>query len=405
MKFLSEHDEIQRSEVQEIVSEYDSENITIGIFGSHSALPIGYSAKKAGFSTMIFTKSGREKTYAKHNAALYDDIMVLDEWSEMLSEKKQEKMSEKNVVFIPNRSFVVYAGLENIEADFRVPLYGARSLFRAEERNADPPRNQYYLLNQAGIRTPKLFENPENIDRLSVVKVHQKDNPLERAYFYPSNPEEYHQMAEEKIKSGEISEKGLEEAAIEEFVIGPMLNANFHSYALNLTSPETFPNDIDLVGFSDREQTNETGFRKLPANLQLELSDRDFTRTNEEICHKGKTLRESKLEMIYENAKTLTKTLKEEVPPGIIGPIGIQGAVPTDEDSRPKFVVFDLSFRVPGDPAMGPTSPYLRYLDVKHSDVAEDFMPSDWKIEDPLDLSMLEIGKAAQEEVLEKIVT
>ncbi len=402
---MSEHDEIQRSEVQEIASEYDLENITIGIFGSHSALPIGYSAKKAGFSTIIFTKSGRERTYAEHNSALYDDIIVLDEWSEMLSEKNQQKMREKNVVFIPNRSFVVYAGLENIESNFRVPLYGARHLLRAEERNAAPPRNQYYLLEQAGIRTPKLFDNPENIDRLSVVKVHQKDNPLERAYFYPSNPEEYHQMAEEKIESGEISDEGLEKAAIEEFIIGPMLNSNFHFYALNLSNNEKFSNDIDLIGFSDREQTNETGFRKLPADLQLELSKRDFTRTNEEICHHGKTLRESKLEMIYDTAESLKETLQEEVPPGMIGPIGIQGAVPTDEDSRPEFVVFDLSFRVPGDPAMGPTSPYLRYLDTKHSNVYDEFMPADWEIEDPIDLSMLEIGKSVQEGILEKIVS
>ncbi len=402
---MSKREEIERSKVQEIASEYDPENITIGIFGSHSALPIGYSAKKADFSTMIFTKSGRERTYAEHNSALYDDIMVLDDWEEMLSEEKQGKMREKNVVFIPNRSFVVYVGLENIESDFKVPLYGARHLLRAEERNASPPRNQYYLLEQSGIRTPKLFDNPENIDRLSVVKVHQKDNPLERAYFYPSNPEEYHQMAEEKIESGEISEKGLEEAAIEEFIVGPMLNANFHSYALNHSDSKIFSNDIDLVGFSDREQTNETGFRNLPADLQLELSEKDLTRTNEEICHQGKTLRESKLEMIYETAESLMETLNEEVPPGMIGPIGIQGAVPTDEGNRPEFVVFDLSFRVPGDPAMGPTSPYLRYLDVKHSEIYGEFMPSDWKVEDPVDLSMLEIGKAAEEGILEKIVS
>lgn len=402
---MSSKNEIERSEVQDIVSQYDEGDIHVGIFGSHSALPTGYSAKTAGLPTILFTKEGRETTYATHNESLYDEVVVLDEWSEMLSSENQEMMREKNVIFIPNRSFVVYTGLENIETGFRVPLYGSRRLLRAEERTASPPRNQYHLLEQAGIRTPKIFENPKNIDRLSVVKVHQKDNPLERSYFYPNSPEEYHQIAERKIENGQISEKGLEKATIEEFVIGPMLNANFHSYGLNLGSSKKFPNDIDLVGFSDREQTNETGFRNLPADLQLQLSEKNFTRTNEEICHRGKTLRESKIEMIYETAEKITETLKQKVPPGMIGPIGIQGAVPTNEKNRPEFVVFDLSFRVPGDPAMGPTSPYLRYLDIKHSEDYENFMPSGWEIEDPVDLSMLEIRKAVSESDLEKIVT
>lgn len=185
-----------------------------------------------------------------------------------------------------------------------------------------------------------------------------------------------------------------------------MLNANFHSYGFNLTDSDlNFRNDIDLVGFSDREQTNETAYRSLPAELQLELSERKFQRTNEEICHRGKTLRESKIEMIYDTGEKITETLKEEVPPGMIGPIGIQGAVPTNEENRPEFVVFDLSFRVPGDPAMGPTSPYLRYLDAKHFETYEDFMPSQWEIESPLDLSMMEIKRAVHEIKLEKIVT
>ncbi len=402
---MKSKNEIKRSEVQEIAADYNKDNIRIGIFGSHSALPIGYSAKKSGFPTIIFTKKGREETYVKHNSKLYDEKKVLEDWSEISSQKNQEWMRENNVIFIPNRSFVVYVGLEEIEKNFKIPIYGARKLFRAEERKAKPPRNQYYLLKRAGIRTPKIFENPKEIDRLSVVKVHQKDNPLERAYFYPDSPEEYEKIAEKKIKSGEISRDGLEKASIEEFVIGPMLNANFHSYSLNLSGSQGFENDIDLVGFSDREQTNETGFRSLPADLQLDLIENNLERTNEEICHRGKTLRESKLEMIYENAEKLIDTLKNEVPPGIIGPIGIQGAVPTDKDNRPEFVVFDLSFRVPGDPAMGPTSPYLRYLDIKHSKEYEKFMPSNWNIQDPLDLSMMEIKKAISTESIEKIVT
>jgi len=396
-------DVIKRSDIREIATDYDPDDLHIGIFGSHSALPIGYAAHRAGLPSILYAKEGRERTYAEYNLDLFDEIVLLDDWKELLG--RQDEMRARNVVFIPNRSFVVYVGLDEIETEFEVPIYGSRELLRAEERTSPPPRNQYYLMEKAGVRKPRLFDDPEDIDRLCVVKVQQRDNPLERAYFYPSDPGEYREMAEARVESGQISEEGLEKAAIEEFVVGPMLNANFHSYGLNMEPPKAFPTDIDLLGFSDREQTNETGFRGLPARLQLELEESGFRRTNEEICHRGKTLRESKLETIYDYAERIMDTLKEEVPPGMIGPIGIQGAVTTDENGRPEFVVFDLSFRVPGDPAMGPTSPYLRYLDVKHLPIYREFMEPNWRVESPLDVSMMEIAKAVHDDRLGDTVT
>ena len=94
---ITDPDEINRRNMQEIAQEYDSQDVTIGIFGSHSALPIGYAAKKAGLSTMLFSKKGREETYVKHNESLYDKKMVLDEWSDMLTENNQEKMRKEKV--------------------------------------------------------------------------------------------------------------------------------------------------------------------------------------------------------------------------------------------------------------------------------------------------------------------
>ena len=46
---------------------------------------------------------------------------------------------------------------------------GNRSMLRTEERNT--PRNQLYLLQKAGIATPKTFKSPKEIDRLAIVKV------------------------------------------------------------------------------------------------------------------------------------------------------------------------------------------------------------------------------------------
>ena len=56
---MSETNEIERSEIQSIASAYDTKKVKIGIFGSHSALPTGYAAKRAGLMTVLLVKSGR----------------------------------------------------------------------------------------------------------------------------------------------------------------------------------------------------------------------------------------------------------------------------------------------------------------------------------------------------------
>lgn len=369
--------------VKEIVEDY--RDVTIAIFGSHSAKEIGISAKAWGFKTAVIVQKGRDKLYTKFNRHLYDHVIALDSFREMLSEEVQEKLLELNAILIPNRSFAVYVGYEGIENRLKVPIYGNRFLLRAEERNE--AKNQYYLLEKAGIRFPKDFKSPEEIDRLVVVKVQQARNPLERAFFYAVSPEDYYRQAEELIKAGVISEEGLKRARIEEYVLGARFNANFHSYALK----DVFGN-FDFVGFSDRRQVNLQGFLNLPAREQLKIN---VPVKNEEIGHFGVTMRESKQEMVYEYAERLISICEREYPPGIIGLFGLQGAVAYSPTEELEFVVFDVSFRVPGDPAIGPTSPEMRNLSLKHGVC----------IEDPLDLSMMEIKKALELERLSEIVT
>lgn len=359
--------------------------VTIGIFGSHSAKEIGMSAKAWGFKTVLVAQKGREKLYTKYNKHLYDHVIILDSFKDIVSEEVQEKLLELETIFIPNRSFAVYVGYERIEKDFKVPIYGNRFLLRAEERNVE--RNQYYLLEKAGIRIPKYFRSPEEIDRLCIVKVQQAKNPLERAFFYAVSPEDYYKQAERLIREGVITEEGLRKARIEEFVLGARFNANFHSYALK----DLF-GDFDFVGFSDRRQVNLQGFLNLPAREQLKI---DVPIKNEEIGHFGVTMRESKQEIVYEYAEKLIRVCEKEYPPGIIGPFALQGAMAYSPNDELEFVVFDVSFRVPGDPAIGPTSPEMRNLTLKHR----------VRIEDPLDLTMMEIKKAEELGRIEEIVT
>ncbi|MHC1636411.1 MAG: formate--phosphoribosylaminoimidazolecarboxamide ligase family protein [Candidatus Methanospirareceae archaeon] len=361
-------------EVKRIIEGYDKGKIRIGVLGSHSALEIGYGAKQEGFETVVVCQKGREKTYTTYYKNLFDHFLILDKFKDIVKDENQEKLIDLNTIFLPNRSFSVYVGYDNIENNFRVPIFGNRYILRAEERDVE--RNQYYLLKKAGIRIPKQFRKKEEIDRLVIVKVAEKERKIERAFFYASSPEEFERRAEERIRKGIIDKEELEKATIEEYVLGAKFNANF------FWSPLT--GELDFLGFDRRIQTDIDGILGLPAEEQLEAR---VVTQNIEIGHMGATMRESQLEKIFEAGEKFVKVCKEEYPPGMIGLFALQGAVTKELE----FCVFDVSPRIPGCPCVEPTSPYMKYKYGKEVG--------------PGRRVAIEIKKAVEEGRLEEIVT
>jgi 5-formaminoimidazole-4-carboxamide-1-(beta)-D-ribofuranosyl 5'-monophosphate synthetase len=378
---------LSRARIQEIVSSYATDRISIGIFGSHSALELGMSARAMGAQTVVVVQKGRDALYQLDHAHLYDYVIVVDKFQDMLRPSIQKELQSLNTIFVPNRSFSVYVGYDGIENSLQLPLYGNRFMLRCEDRHDE--KGQYYLLKKAGIRVPREFTTPKEIDRLAIVKVQRADNPLERAFFYPSSPDDYFTKAQQYLEKGLINKKGLAQARIEEYVLGARFNANFHHYALT----DVF-GSLDFVGLSDRRQINLQGFLNLPAREQLQIQ---VPITNEEIGHYGLTIRESKQPLLWSAACKFVEVAETEYPPGVIGMFGLQGAI-AYSPHNPKaleFVVFDLSPRIPGDPAIGPTSPEMRNLSLKHKK----------RIEDPLDLTIMELQRAASLNRLQEVVT
>jgi 5-formaminoimidazole-4-carboxamide-1-(beta)-D-ribofuranosyl 5'-monophosphate synthetase len=332
------------AKIKQVIKKYDSKEIRIGVLGSHSALEIASGAKQEGLETVVVCQKGRDKTYTKYYKNIFDHVLMLDKFSEITSEANVKKLVDLNTVFVPNRSFSVYAGYEAIENHFVVPLMGNRSMLRTEERNTS--KNQLYLLQKAGIATPKTFKSPNEIDRLAIVKVPEKERAIERAFFYASSPEEYEKTAQKRIKQGIITAEALKSSVIEEYVIGAKFNANL------FWSPLT--DEIDLLGFDRRIQTDLDGVLDLPAQEQIELN---VPTQNIEIGHMGATMRESQIEKIFDAAERFVNTCKKEYPPGMLGLFALQGAITKDLE----FYVFDVSPRVPGCPCVEPTSPYMKY--------------------------------------------
>jgi 5-formaminoimidazole-4-carboxamide-1-(beta)-D-ribofuranosyl 5'-monophosphate synthetase len=345
---------ITQDEIRAVLGEYNQAELTIGVLGSHSALDICRGAKDLGFRTLVVCQRGREKTYDRYyrtanSLGIVDETIILEKFAAITEERVQRQLRARNVIFIPHRSFEVYVGFDRIEHDFLLPLFGTRSLLRAEERDA--ARNQYYLMEQGGIPYPRLYKSPDEIDRLVLVKAPEAQRTYERAFFFASSPEEFYMNAELMRRAGKITDEGLEKAAIEEFVMGAQSNFNYFYSLLD--------DQLELLGTDTRRQTNLDGILRLPAPQQLEaLKFLDIKAI--EAGHIACTIKESLLEQVFELGEKFVRVSKSEYPPGIIGPFALQGTfVPGPPEER--AIIFDISMRVQGSPGTRFT-PYSGYL-------------------------------------------
>ena len=346
---------LERKIIQNLVESYDPQKITIGVLGGHSALDVCRGAKKHGFRTFAVCQKGRDKTYTKYyktrtdGRGCIDKTIVLNKFSDITMPEVQEQLRDENTIFIHNRYFWVYFNFTDIENNFRVPIFGTRSMLKLEERNV--PKNQYYLLQKAGIRYPQLFQSPHDIDRLVIVKVNEAIRGYERAFFFASSFADYKKKSDQLLAKKMITQESLGQAVIEEYVIGTQINFNYFYSVLD--------DELEIMGTDTRRQTNLDGLLRLPANEQLAVLK--YIRPKIiETGHIAATTKESIIESIFELGEKFVKTTKKEYPPGIIGPFALQGAIVADK-GKEEMVVFDVSLRIPGSP-LTQFTPHSGYL-------------------------------------------
>jgi 5-formaminoimidazole-4-carboxamide-1-(beta)-D-ribofuranosyl 5'-monophosphate synthetase len=346
---------IEIEKIQKLVGSYDKDKLTIGVLGGHSALDVCRGAKKHGFRTLAVCQNGREKTYTKYyktredGRGCIDDTIILDKFSDTTKPEVQDQLRKKNTIFIHNRYFWVYFDFNDIENNFNVPIYGTRSMLKLEER--DVPKNQYYLLEKAGIRFPKIFESSKDIDRLVIVKVNEAIRGYERAFFYATSYGDYKKKSDEMLEKKQITKEALEKAVIEEYVVGAQINFNYFYSVID--------DELEIMGTDTRRQTNLDGLIRLPANEQLEVLKYMKPKIIE-TGHIAATTKESIIEKIFVLGEKFVKTTKKECPPGIIGPFALQGAIVADT-GKEEMVVFDVSMRIPGSP-LTQFTPHSGYL-------------------------------------------
>lgn len=317
---------------RKLLDGYNVEKLSIATIASHSALDVFDGAKDHGFRTIAVCQIGRERTYIRFKRVV-DEVLLLDKFADVVRDAAIDMLRRNHAIFVPNRSFSVYVGYDNIEKSFPVPIFGNRYLLRYEERVGE--KNYYRLLKIAGIRFPRTFTHPDEIDRPVIVKMPHARKRVERGFFIAVDRDDFKRKFSRLVSRGVILEEDLTRASIEELIVGAHFNVNyFRSIA---------EGRVEILSIDRRIQTNLDGLLRLPADVQLELGEHlDIEMV--EIGHEPATIRESMLDKLFEIGDRFVEASEKVEPPGVIGPFTLQLMVTKDLE----VVVFDVALRIGG---------------------------------------------------------
>jgi 5-formaminoimidazole-4-carboxamide-1-(beta)-D-ribofuranosyl 5'-monophosphate synthetase len=316
--------------IDSVLKSYNLKQICVGTICSHSALQILYGAKREGFKTIGIIKPDRKPVYDAYPAARPDHFIEVNDWSEILDEKVQRELVDRNTIIIPHGSFVEYIGPSAITAGFYVPVLGNRKTLEWE---GDRAKQREWLI-KAGVKVPREIPSPDDID----VKVFVKFRGAKggKGFFTASSKEEYYKRLKERLKLGLIKEEDAEESTIQEFLPGVRYYPHYFFSPLKESVGYNIKNGVLAhMGFDKRIEPVDEAYRALP-DVPPEFMDYTIT-GNQRV-----TLRESLLPDILSMGKGTVESSQELMPPGIIGPFSLE----TFYHPQKGFVVFEISARI-----------------------------------------------------------
>ncbi|MCW3984359.1 MAG: formate--phosphoribosylaminoimidazolecarboxamide ligase [Candidatus Bathyarchaeota archaeon] len=332
---------IDSEAIGKIIEKYDQTKLAVGTLGSHSSLNIFKGAKEEGLRTVCICKEKDAIMYQKY--PLVDELIIVKDFTELLSEKLQEHLRKLNVVLIPHGSFTAYLSTEQLTDNLNVPMMGNRQLLHWEANR----KSQEEWLRQAGLRLPATFKSPDDIDRLIIAKLQGAKGG--RGYFLANSPKGFYKKAEEMIKRGLITKEDIEKIHLQEYALGVNVYPSYFSSILN--------NDVELLAMDRRYESAVDSIGKIPAQEQLEI---DVIPTYTVVGNFPIVLRESLLPEVMRMGENVHKKAAELAPPGIIGPFCLETVI-TDDLT---IYTFEISARIVAGTNVGiGTSPYayLRY--------------------------------------------
>jgi len=293
---------------------------SIATLGSHCSLQVLKGAKDEGFKTVLVTKKSREKFYRRFN--FIDEYIVVEDFQEIMNDDIQKKLSDHDSILIPHGTLISEVGIDNIEK-LNVPIFGNKHILRWEADRDLKTR----LMETSGVRTPKIFNSPEEIDCLTISKLSGARGGS--GYFLARNQEDYFTNVKKFKKLGLITEEDT--IQIQEYIVGVPVYFQYFYSKLN--------NELELFGIDKRYETNVDSLGRIPSDDQSAIK---LSPTYIVIGNIPLVLRESLLVEVYDIGENFVSASKDLVPPGMPGPFCMEGVY----DSNGKFVAFEFSARI-----------------------------------------------------------
>ncbi|MGQ9543852.1 MAG: formate--phosphoribosylaminoimidazolecarboxamide ligase [Candidatus Bathyarchaeia archaeon] len=338
---------ITKAEILEVLGGYDLEKVRIGTICSHSALQIFYGARQEGFRTVGICTSERKFVYDAFQLAKPDEYILVDRYNELVDKKMQKKLIDMNVLIIPHGSFVEYVGAENIKEKFYVPMYGNRASLEFEgDRN-----KMRRWLEEAGVKVPREYSSPSNIDRPCIVKFHGARGG--RGFFIANSERQYQQQLEKALRRGVITEEDIDKATIQELIIGVRYYPQYFYSPIFVGEVKAGEGRVELLGIDRRVESNVDELYRIPR------SGWDVEQTYVVTGNIPVVLRESLLPKVLDLGRRIVDASVKLFPPGMLGPFCIE-TICTDEL---EFITFEVSARIVAGTNLYPEgSPYSCYL-------------------------------------------
>jgi 5-formaminoimidazole-4-carboxamide-1-(beta)-D-ribofuranosyl 5'-monophosphate synthetase len=286
-------------------------------------------------------------------------MLILDHYSDIV--KYANELVDLECLQITNRAFAVYVGGDEncsvIEDKYPVPILGSRTLLKIENRGAIE-KDYYWFAEKAGIPTPKAYRYEvtetgihfkEPVDELMILKAEHAHRAFEREFIFAADSGDLEQKVAKEVEAGNLTKEGLENARVEQIVLGPHANFNFFFSPLDAQSywgdaekwfAKLYKMTIEnariclanqLLSIDERRETILDGVKRLPLDVQEKIKS---VPSFEVTAHAILSLRESLLKDVHRYANSFLLACREHASPGIIGPWCLQTLITWDRVSK-----------------------------------------------------------------------
>jgi 5-formaminoimidazole-4-carboxamide-1-(beta)-D-ribofuranosyl 5'-monophosphate synthetase len=337
---------ISKREIEAVVSRYDVKKLTVATICSHSALQIFHGARLEGLRTLGICTRKQKPLYEAFPLARPDEFIALEGWKDVIKPEVQAKLVESNAVVIPHGSFVEYVGAKEIMEEFAVPMFGNRMSLLWE---ADRQRQREWL-ESAGLKLPKEYRQPEDVDGRVFVKLHGAKGG--RGFFTASSGEEVKTKLIERVKRGIVAEHEAKRFTIQEFLSGVRYYPHYFSSVFGRLGAPVRDRSVELLSMDKRVEPIDESYRGLPT-VPEDFFDYTVTGNLPIVA------RESMLPEILDMGVRVVSKSIDLFPDGLVGPFSLE----TIYHPERGFTVFEISARIVAGTNLYPTgSPYSAYI-------------------------------------------